>query len=340
MRCNFPSPFQQSLVNTVCGEARASPALPQSRAGAGEPGRGAGAGHRTPCRGRQKQTPPDGAVALAAAAALPGPQTLLPAGWELLPRVPFVARQAAAPAARGAHGQPHAAASAEDFAAAAADRRGLRGTTAQAAETPRRAGCGGTEVTWQKGGRPAQVPPRNRCGRRAAGAQPRPGPSAPRSAQSQPARSAAHARWAAAGAVPAGPEAGCGWSASGSGRAGRRPACRQGTPHTERGKEMATGTERGVCKISGRCVRSSSCFKNPPCVYLIAMHRADSRGWPSRAQSWMGNCCGLGRSHTPCLALPSPSPGTSALERLLPAVLRESARWLRGCAPPGQRGRI
>lgn len=45
--------------------------------------------------------------------ALPGPQTLLAAGWELLPRVPFVARQAAA-AARGAHGQPHAAASAED----------------------------------------------------------------------------------------------------------------------------------------------------------------------------------------------------------------------------------
>ncbi|XP_038002864.1 uncharacterized protein LOC119704971 isoform X2 [Motacilla alba alba] len=157
MRCNFPSPFQQSPVNTVCGETRASPAFPQSRAGAGEPGRGAGAGHRTPCRGRQKQKPPDGAVALAAAVALPGPQTLLPAGWESLPRVPFVARQAAV-AARGAHGQPHAAASAEDFPAAAAERRG-RGATAQAAETPRRAGCGGTEVTWERGRRAARAAP-------------------------------------------------------------------------------------------------------------------------------------------------------------------------------------
>lgn len=156
MRCNFPSPFQQSLVNTVCGETRASPAFPQSRAG-GEPGRGAGAGHRTPCRGRQKRKPPDGAVALAAVVALPGPQTLLPAGRELLPRVPFVARQAAG-TAQGAHGQPHAAASAEDFPAAAANRRG-RGTTGQAAETPRRAGCGGTGVTWERGGRAARAGP-------------------------------------------------------------------------------------------------------------------------------------------------------------------------------------
>lgn len=193
MRCNFPSPFQQSLVNTVCGETRASPAFPQSREGAGQPGRGAGAGHRTPCRGRQKQKPLDGAVALAAVVALPGPQTLLPAGWELLPRVPFVARAAAA-AARGAHGQPHAAASAEDFPAAAADRRG-RGTTGQAAEAPRRAGCGGTEVTWERGrraaraGTAAQQVPAARSSRAAPARPLRAG-----SAQSQPARLPAHAQ--------------------------------------------------------------------------------------------------------------------------------------------------
>lgn len=114
-RCNFPSPFQQSLVNTLCGETRASPAFRRSRAGAGKPGRGAGAG-RTPCRGwgggtvGQKQDPPEGSAALATVVAvLPGPQALLPAGWELPLRVrrqrqgPFVVRAAVAP--RGAQGQ-------------------------------------------------------------------------------------------------------------------------------------------------------------------------------------------------------------------------------------------
>lgn len=138
MRRNFPSPFQQSLVNTVCGEARASPAFP-------EPGR---AGHRAPCRGGQKRKPPRGADALAAVVALPGPRALLPAGWESLPGVPFVA-----------------AASAEDFPA---DRGGLWRHRSNLAEG-------------RAGG------PRNRCRGRAAGvggAQPRPGPSAPERAKS------------------------------------------------------------------------------------------------------------------------------------------------------------
>lgn len=39
-RCNFPSPFQQSLVNTLCGETRASPAFPA--AGRERGSRGAG----------------------------------------------------------------------------------------------------------------------------------------------------------------------------------------------------------------------------------------------------------------------------------------------------------
>lgn len=206
MRCNFPSPFQQSLVNTVCGETRASPAFPKSRVGAGELGRGAGAGHRTPCRGRQKQKPPDGAVALAAVVALPGPQTLLLAGRELLPRVPFVARQAAGDA-RGAHRQPHAAASAEDFPAAAADRRG-RGTTGQTAETPRRAGCGGTGVTWERGGRTGG-PRRSRRATGVGGAQHAriPGPAPPRPRARKVSRRAGPRMrsGAVAGAVPAGP---------------------------------------------------------------------------------------------------------------------------------------
>ncbi|XP_064267298.1 uncharacterized protein LOC135295130 [Passer domesticus] len=59
---------------------------------------------------------------------------------------------------RRLRGQPHAAASAERFPAAAAERWG-RGTRAQAAETPRRAGCGGTEVTWERGRRAARAGP-------------------------------------------------------------------------------------------------------------------------------------------------------------------------------------
>ncbi|XP_074392301.1 uncharacterized protein LOC106629412 [Zonotrichia albicollis] len=96
------------------------------------------------------------------------------------------------------------------------------------------------------GGRPAQVPPRNRCGRRAAGAQPRPGPSAPRSAQSQPARSAAHARWGGGGRGTCRPRGGMRLERVGQ-RESRAPSCvLQGTPHTERGKEMATGTDGGL----------------------------------------------------------------------------------------------
>ncbi|XP_072792717.1 uncharacterized protein [Taeniopygia guttata] len=102
----FPALFNSRLSTQFVEKHERLQRSPKAERERESRGAGAGAGHRTPCRGRQKQKPPDGAVALAAGAALPGPQALLPAGWELLPRVPFVARQEAAAAARGAHGQP------------------------------------------------------------------------------------------------------------------------------------------------------------------------------------------------------------------------------------------
>lgn len=219
MRCNFPSPFQQSLVNTVCGETRASPAFPQSRAGAGEPGHGAGAGHRTPCRGRQKQKPPDGAVALAAAVALPGPQTLLPGGVGVAAEGPLCC---AAAAARGAHGQPHAAASAEDSPAAAADR--MAGDW-HCASGRRDAAPSGLRRHRSNLGEGQAGGPRRSCrATGVGGAQRSPGPAPPRRTARKVSRRAGPRMraGAAAGAVPAGPEPGCGWSALGCWRAGLR----------------------------------------------------------------------------------------------------------------------
>ncbi|KAM6099525.1 uncharacterized protein LJ206_003161 [Theristicus caerulescens] len=180
----FPALFQQSLVNTVCGETRASPAFPRSRGG-GEPGRGAGAG-RTPCRGwgggtgGQKQKPPDGSVGLAVVAVvLPGPPTLLPAGWELLLRVrrqrqgPFVAQ--AAVAARGAQGQPPAAASAGDLPAGGRRSKGDGALRLTPLRNRIEGGRGGTEVTWERGRRAARPAPRrqNRSLRRSGQSQTR-----------------------------------------------------------------------------------------------------------------------------------------------------------------------
>lgn len=216
MRCNFPSPFQQSLVNTVCGETRASPAFPQSRAGAGEPGRGAGAGHRTPCRGRQKQKPPDGAVALAAAVALPGPQALLPGGVGVAAEGRLCC---AAAAARGAHGQPHAAAPAEGLYGGG---RGSHCASGHRDAAPSGLRRHRTNLGEGQAGGP-------RGSRRATGVggaqRPRsPGPAPPRRTARKVSRRAGPRMraGAAAGAVPAGPEPGCGWSALGSWRAGLR----------------------------------------------------------------------------------------------------------------------
>lgn len=146
----FPALFSSRLSTQFVEKHERLQRSPRSRAGAEKPGRRAGAG-RTPCRGwgggtrGQKQKRPDASVALVVV--LPGPQTLLPAGWELLLKVrrqrrgPFVAR--APVAARGAQGHPQAAVSAGDLPARGRGSEG-RGTTA---EKPLRGGCDGTEVT-------------------------------------------------------------------------------------------------------------------------------------------------------------------------------------------------
>lgn len=57
--------------------------------------------------------------------------------------------------------------------------------------------------------------------------------------------------------------------------------------------------------------------------------------WPSPARSWLGNCCGLGGSHTPCLTQTPALQRRSVFCRL---YSRQSARCFPGYSPPEERG--
>lgn len=277
MRCNFPSPFQQSLVNTVCGETRASPAFPQSREGSGGAGARGGALGTAHLAGADKSRNPGPGCCSCCCCGSPGTTDAPPGG------VGVAAEGALCCAAGGGGcaGRARAAPRGSIRGGLSCGGRGSEGTTRHYGSGRRDAAPSGLRRHRSNLGEGQAGGPRR--SRRATGAggaqQPRsPGPAPPRPRARKVSRRACPRMRgaAAAGAVPAGPEPGCGWSAFGRWRAGHRrdspglrSACLQGTSHTERGKEIATGTD---AKIRGRCVRSSSCFKNPPYVYLIAVH--------------------------------------------------------------------
>lgn len=199
-RCNFPSPFQQSLVNTVCGETQASPALPpkpgRSREAGARGGRwphtlpGLGRGHpRTKaetsgrvccsrcCSPGTANAPPGGVgVATESPAAAPRPFCCAGAGG-------CAGRARASPGGRFCRGPP-------------CEGPRIRRTGHGGGETaPRglrrhRSNLGERKVRGPPG--PVQVPPRNRRRRRAETAQRRPPPG---SAESQLVRLPAHAQW-------------------------------------------------------------------------------------------------------------------------------------------------
>lgn len=264
MRCNFPSPFQQSLVNTVCGETRASPAFPQSRAGAGEPGRGGRrwAPHTLP--GQTKAETSGRGCCSCCWCCSPGTTSAPPGGVGVAAEGPLCC---AAGGGGGCAGRARAAPRGSIRRGLSCGGRGSEGTRHYGSGRPDAApgGLRQHRSNLERGGRAARAGPAAQQvpaarSSRAAAAQPRPVPSPPRPRARKVSRRAGPRMrgGAAAGAVPAGPEPGCGWSALGGWRAGLRrespglaSAGLEGTSHFERGKEMATGADGGRSAKAG-----------------------------------------------------------------------------------------
>lgn len=82
-RCNFPSPFQQWLVNTLCGGTPESPASPEAVGSGALPAHLAAAPAGAGGSGGPKREAPDGFV-LVAPVVLPSPQQLRVRGQQRL----------------------------------------------------------------------------------------------------------------------------------------------------------------------------------------------------------------------------------------------------------------